>query len=225
VAYEMLIHGDCATATELDGGQCGGFGCVDGCIDCISTQLIADDPPGEDSPLGPDEGDTLPAALPMCPACLTCEYPMSSLIPDLCIVCSNARFFGLHDRFAASRIAQAQQPHAVTLTSIIIDQAVQRNRICANCQGAHLTWQCPEVAQRLDVPMSDIDRGGALCGMLWCDPAGFVRLLERSTDARRAEYAESYLAFLRDAGKGRNLTASQVLARWLPAPAMYQQAA
>lgn len=52
MVYEMLIHGDFATAEELDGGipdsACAGFGCVDGCGDCITSMVvvqIAADPP------------------------------------------------------------------------------------------------------------------------------------------------------------------------------------
>lgn len=43
VVRDMLTHGDCATASELDDGQCSGFGCVDGCIDCISADLVSAD--------------------------------------------------------------------------------------------------------------------------------------------------------------------------------------
>lgn len=45
-----------------------------------------------------------------------------------------------------------RQPRAATLTSIAIESTLQRNRICANCQGAHITWRCPEIARRLFAP-------------------------------------------------------------------------
>lgn len=165
----------------------------------------------------PEVADQPPViAFPRCPACLTCEYPLSSLIPDLCIVCSNARFFGLHDRFAASRIA-AQQPRAVTRASMAIDQAAQRNRICANCQGAHFTWQCPEVARRLfadDTSWKDIALGRELCRMKWKNFKAFVALLLSVPAEHLIIYAASYQAFVRSCRPESDMTINQVLEAW-----------
>lgn len=41
--------------------------------------------------------------------------------------------------------AHAFPHHAVSLQSIAIESTLQRNRICANCQGDHITWQCPQI--------------------------------------------------------------------------------
>lgn len=41
---------------------------------------------------------------------------------------------------------------AQTLQSRAIESTLQRNRICANCQGAHITWQCPQIAIILFAP-------------------------------------------------------------------------
>jgi hypothetical protein len=44
IAHNTLV----ADLAEQDASQCGGFGCVDGCIDCIDSDVI----PAANTPLG-----------------------------------------------------------------------------------------------------------------------------------------------------------------------------
>lgn len=74
------------------------------------------------------------------------------------------------------------RPRAVTLTSIAIESTLQRNRICANCQGPHITWQCPQIAIVLFAPPKcphcgdPTDRDGETCRACrqWDRPAALI---------------------------------------------------
>jgi hypothetical protein len=112
-----------------------------------------------------------------------------------------------------------EQPRAVTLTSIVIDQAAQRNRICPNCQGAHYGWQCPEIVARLfapetDTSWKDIALGRELCRMKWKNFRAFVALLLSIPAEHLIIYAASYQAFVRSCRPDSDMTINQVLEAW-----------
>lgn len=113
---------------------------------------------------------------------------------------------------------QPEPPHAVTLSSILIDQALQRNRLCPNCGGAHWGWQCPEIAAKLFAPAKpepwkDIALGRELCRMRWRDFKAFVALLLSVPTEHLPIYANSYVAFMQSYGS-TDLTINDVLKVW-----------
>lgn len=66
-----------------------------------------------------------------------------------------------------------RRPQAVTLQSQVIEQTMQRNRICADpdCQGPHYTFQCPHIRAALFAPLDDYTEC-ASCGDLYsCNSA------------------------------------------------------
>jgi len=122
---------------------------------------------------------------------------------------------------------QPQPPHAVTAQSIAIEAKLTT---CGYCQGIHHIQQCPSLSRALRAESwvgADLGRG--LCQMLWRNHAGFVELLLGATPARLVEYAESYIAFLRDYRPGSNVTVPEVLSIWARemgrGPAMLERAA
>lgn len=233
VAFDRLTHGDCATATELDGGA------VESPAGIVVLQIPLD-PPNEPSPLGEDEGDSVPslvnwnsatattAAYPVCRACGTNDYPPSSLVEQLCISCANARYFGLTDRFAAAQRAMREppaepmpqddeddnwggwrRPLAITRQSQAIEA---RLATCGYCQGIHHVQSCPELRA------SDADwriaLGRELCRMKWRDFKAFVALLLSVPTEHLVIYAASYQAFIRSYRPDSALTINEVLAVW-----------
>jgi hypothetical protein len=188
VVYERLIHGDCATAEELDGGQPNALliSSLTQAAIALGLDTSADDEPADDGkavnwnsivaadPPGPNpeddsEGDKTP--------------------PD--------------------------RPRAQTLQSIAIDARIKR---CTNCDGAHFTWACPEIASALfapDVaPWHDIALGRELCRMRWKNFRAFVALLLSVPSAHLIIYAASYQAFIREYRPDSDMTITQVLTAW-----------
>ena len=103
---------------------------------------------------------------------------------------------------------------AQTLQSQAIEARIKR---CANCDGAHFTWACPEIALRLFAPAlwSDPALGRELCRMKWRDFKGFVTLLREVRDhGHLVVYAASYQAFIRSHRPDSDLTITQVLTAW-----------
>ena len=109
---------------------------------------------------------------------------------------------------------------AQTLQSQAIEQAAQRNRICADpdCQGPHYTFQCPHIHAALfapAAPWSDPGLGRELCRMRWRDFRGFVALLtEVHARGHLAIYAASYQAFVASLRPDTDLTVEMVSATW-----------
>lgn len=106
-------------------------------------------------------------------------------------------------------------PRAATAQSMAIDARVLR---CHNCDGAHATWRCPEIARRLlaqpATDWQDADLGRELCRMRWRDFPRFVALLRAVGAAGHlAAYAASYVAFVQSYAP-TDLTIPQVLAVW-----------
>jgi hypothetical protein len=105
-----------------------------------------------------------------------------------------------------------RQPRAVTLTSIAIESRIF---ICGYCKGIHHVQTCPALRAALFAPVwTGVELGRGLCQMLWCNHAGFVELLTSATPARLREYAESYIAFLRDYRPDCDVTVFEVLDKW-----------
>lgn len=232
VAYEMLTHGDFATATDLDGGavecsepdnHCAVHNpCPSHAADAarylansgiVVVQIATDPPPPEPNPLGDEEGDKEDPgewrAFPTCTACQTSDFPPSSLRAHTCLACANAHHFGLANRFDASR-------HAVTLQSLLIDQTM---RLCLNCGGEHRTWQCPQVARKLFAPAKrevwkDVALGRELARMRWLDFKAFVTLLMSVSTDDLIVYAASYQAFIRSYNPQSDMTINDVLQAW-----------
>jgi hypothetical protein len=176
VAYERLIHGDTATAEELDGGQpdaytlaadAGAFGPqTPTLVNWNSATASADPPAPEPNPLGDEEGDSTP--------------------PD--------------------------RPRAQTLQSLAIESKLTT---CGFCQGIHHIQKCETLRRALTAAAwVGADLGRALCQMRWCSHASFVELLESAAPSRLVEYADSYLAFLRDYNPDSSLTRDEVLTAW-----------
>jgi hypothetical protein len=109
-------------------------------------------------------------------------------------------------------------PRAVTLTSILIDQASQRNRLCPNCEGAHFGWQCPAIHARLfapePAPWSDLDLGRELWRMRWHRYAAFLTLIRSVPTAHLVIYAASYQAFVRSINASTDLQINDILRVW-----------
>ena len=106
-----------------------------------------------------------------------------------------------------------------TLTDILIAQAIDRNRLCPNCEGAHWGWQCPEIAARPfrpaePEPWKDIALGRELCRMKWRNFRAFVALLLSVPAERLVIYAASYQAFIREYRPDSDLTINDVLRAW-----------
>jgi hypothetical protein len=190
VIFEMLTHGDCATATELDGGQTNALlissltqaaialgldtsadddPSDDGEAVNWNSIVAADPPPPEPNPLGDEEGDSTP--------------------PD--------------------------RPRAVTAQSLLIEAKMAT---CSYCQGIHHIQQCPELRARLfapDVaPWHDIALGRELCRMKWKNFRAFVALLLSVPAAHLIIYAASYQAFIREYRPDSDMTINQVLTAW-----------
>lgn len=113
----------------------------------------------------------------------------------------------------------SDKPRAVTLTSILIDQALERNRLCANCEGPHWTWQCGEIRQALFAPepepaWKDIALGRELCRMKWRNFRAFVALLLSVPADHLIIYAASYQAFIRAYAPDSSLTINQIIQSW-----------
>ena len=108
------------------------------------------------------------------------------------------------------------RPRAQTLQSQAIDARIKR---CTNCDGAHFSWQCPEIAHALfapePAPWSDPDLGRELCRMKWRDFRAFVALLREVRDhGHLVTYAASYQAFIRANRPDSDVTINQVLTAW-----------
>lgn len=104
---------------------------------------------------------------------------------------------------------------AVTLTSIAIDQTLQRNRICADpdCQGPHYTWQCPAIHTRLfasDTPLYDTNE----LAQLWATSRTLLAAkLAMLTRAQLHMQAVAFAAWL-DTRTHAGLNAASVLHIW-----------
>jgi hypothetical protein len=115
----------------------------------------------------------------------------------------------------------APNGRAVTLQSLAIEARIVT---CPHCSGIHHIQKCPEIAATMAAQLTPVELGAALCGWLWCDAPGFVRMLRRSTPARRAAYAAAYIAFLRSERGWCDMTIADVVARWMPAPVLERAA-
>jgi hypothetical protein len=236
VAYERLIHGDCATAEELDGGQPNALlissltqAAIALGLDTSAddepaddgeavnwNSIVADDPPPpEPNPLGDEEGDSTPPDRPRAECCACgalatwkCGFDTAPTIEYFCEACYEPTGY-MGDPISPDR------PRAVSLQSIAIDARIKR---CANCDGAHFTWACPEIASALfapDVaPWHDIALGRELCRMKWKNFRAFVALLLSVPSAHLIIYAASYQAFIREYRPDSDMTITQVLTAW-----------
>jgi hypothetical protein len=187
VIFEMLTHGDCATATELDGGQTNALliSSLTQAAIALGLDTSADDEPADDGeavnwnsivadPPGPNpeddsEGDKTP---PDRPRAVTAQ---SLLIEAKLITCSYCQ--GIH------HIQQCPQLRAQLFA--------------------------PDVA-----PWHDIALGRELCRMRWKNFRAFVALLLSVPAAHLIIYAASYQAFIREYRPDSDMTITQVLTAW-----------
>jgi hypothetical protein len=103
---------------------------------------------------------------------------------------------------------------AVTLQSLAIEARITT---CAYCRGIHHIQKCPQLRHAVFVASwIGVDLGRGLCQLRWRNHAKFTQLLESVTPARLVEYAESYVAFIKDNRPESSLTTHEVLDRWLP---------
>jgi hypothetical protein len=106
------------------------------------------------------------------------------------------------------------RPRAVTLQSLAIEAKIVT---CGYCRGIHHIQKCPALRHAVSVASwVGVDLGRGLCQLRWRNHDGFTQLLESVTPARLVEYAESYVAFIKDNRPESSLTTHEVLDRWLP---------
>lgn len=101
---------------------------------------------------------------------------------------------------------------AVTLTSILIDQASRRNRICANCGDAHWTWRCPEIGDALTLAQP-LYPACEMARLWWRDHRAFIERLSGLTPAQLIVQAEAHVAWLQ-CFRGSVITAERLLDAW-----------
>lgn len=130
-----------------------------------------------------------------CPGCAACDPPGENPLGD-----------------SEGDPEPPDRPRAVTLQSIQIEAKITT---CTYCRGIHHIQKCPHLCAALFTDTS-VELGSMLCGLLWRDPAGFRVLIESLSPTRLAEYALSYIAFLREYRKGSIPTVAQVIGGWLP---------
>lgn len=101
-------------------------------------------------------------------------------------------------------------PQAATLQILAIKATMARNRVCANCSGAHVTWQCPQIAEAnapAVYPTADVVR-------LWGTSREALTItLGQLTPAQLLCQALDFAAWLNDKTKA-GLKATSVLHVW-----------
>jgi hypothetical protein len=106
---------------------------------------------------------------------------------------------------------------AVTLQSLAIEARITT---CAYCRGIHHIQKCQALRHAVFAEVwKGADLGRGLCQLRWRNHDGFdgfTQLLANATPARLVEYAESYVAFIRENRPESSLTTHEVLDRWLP---------
>jgi hypothetical protein len=111
-------------------------------------------------------------------------------------------------------IVATYAPLAVTRQSQAIDAKLTT---CGYCRGIHHIQKCPILHHAVFAEhWTGADLGRGLCQLLWRNHAAFVQLIAEAHPARLIEYAESYIAFIRDNRPESTLTTHEVLSRWLP---------
>jgi hypothetical protein len=107
-----------------------------------------------------------------------------------------------------------ERPRSVSLQSLAIESRIVT---CAYCRGIHHIQKCPQLRHAVFVASwIGVDLGRGLCQLRWRNHDGFTQLLANATPARLVEYAESYVAFIRENRPESSLTTHEVLDRWLP---------
>jgi hypothetical protein len=167
VSYERLTHGDCATATELDGGT-------------------EDDPEA----VNWNSATTSTEEYPICESCQTREFPPSCILPRSCVSCANARYWGFVDRFAATQFAVTRQSLAIEARLAVCGNCQGIHHI-QHCPEIHARLAAEPVSLT-DRPWYDVTLGRELCRMKWRNFQAFVALLLSVPTEHLVIYAASY---------------------------------
>jgi hypothetical protein len=186
-----------------------------GLIDTLPAQLL--DPPGE-NPMGDEEGDEPPEWRAVAER-LAQSLANITRVPTH-VVAQNGAYLVQDEadldcyggRAAIVASFQPEPPRAVTVQSIIIESKITT---CANCQGIHATYKCPELWTVLRLESwTGAELGRALCRLRWRDFTDFIDLLLSAAPTRVLEYAMSYQAFIRENNPASTLTINEVLTVW-----------